>query len=471
MASTYSSRLRIELIGTGEQSGTWGDTTNTNLGTLIDEAIAGVAAITMSDADYTLTVADGATDQSRKAVLIMSGTLSQARNVICPTSQKVYIIKNSTTGGFAITLKTSSGTGVSVSNGATVLAYCDGTNVELAADIADTTDPTFTGNISLDGAVVVNESGADKDFRVEGDGDANLIFADASTDRVGIGTNAPTEKLTVLGNAALTGTVTVTGDSSLNGAVVINEGGADKDTRIEGDTDTNLVFVDASTDQVGIGTNTPGSKLDVKGTLRLSGSTSGYVGFSPASAAGSTTYILPSSDGTSGQALVTNGSGTLSWASPGISTSSPNTFTARQTFQGSSSVLALALDNAAELATVSATAATGTINFDVTTQSVLYYTTNASGNFTLNFRGSSGTSLNTAMNTGDSVTVAFLCTNGGTAYYNSAVQVDGNAVTPEWQGGEAPTVGNASSVDVYVYTIVKTASATFTVFAAQTQFA
>lgn len=459
MASTYSSRLRIELIGTGEQSGIWGDTTNTNLGTLIDEAIAGVAAITMSDANYTLTVADGATDQSRKAVLVMAGTLTAARNVICPSSQKVYVVKNSTTGGFAITIKTSAGTGVSVANGTTALVYCDGTNVELAANVFNTANPTLTGNISLDGAVVVNDSGADRDFRVEGDTDANLIFADASTDRVGIGTNTPSVKLDV------------SGDSSLNGAVVINEAGADKDFRVEGDTDANLITADASADAVGIGTATPGSKLDVKGTLRLSGSSSGYVGLAPASAAGSTTYTLPSADGSNGQALVTNGSGTLSWAAAGISASSANTFTARQTFQGSTSVLAMAFDNAAELATVSATAATGTINYDVTTQSVLYYTTNASGNFTLNFRASSGTTLNTAMNTGDSVTVAFLNTNGGTAYYNSAVQVDGSSVTPKWQGGTAPTSGNASSIDVYVYTIVKTASATFTVAASQTRFA
>jgi hypothetical protein len=141
------------------------------------------------------------------------------------------------------------------------------------------------------------------------------------------------------------------------------------------------------------------------------------------------------------------------------------------TFTGSSSSLAMATDNVAELATVSATAATGTINFDVTTQSVLFYTTNASGNFTINFRASSGTSLNTVMSTNDSVTVAFLNTNGGTAYYNSAVQIDGSSVTPKWQGGTAPTSGNASSVDIYVYTIVKTALATFTVYASQTRFA
>jgi hypothetical protein len=127
--------------------------------------------------------------------------------------------------------------------------------------------------------------------------------------------------------------------------------------------------------------------------------------------------------------------------------------------------------NILEPATVSATAATGTIAYDALTQSVLYYTSNASANWTVNFRGSSGTSLNTLMTTGQVITVAFLVTQGATAYYNSAVQVDGSSVTPKWQGGTAPAAGNASSVDVYTYTIVKTGSAAFTVFASQTKFA
>jgi hypothetical protein len=152
-------------------------------------------------------------------------------------------------------------------------------------------------------------------------------------------------------------------------------------------------------------------------------------------------------------------------------TAAANTFTAKQTFTGSTSVIASAFTNIVEPATVSATAATGTINFDVTTQSVLYYTSNASANWAVNFRASSGTSLNTAMATGDVITVAFLVTQGATAYYNSAVTVDGSSVTPKWQGGTAPTAGNASSIDAYTYTIVKTASATFTVFASQTKFA
>jgi len=147
------------------------------------------------------------------------------------------------------------------------------------------------------------------------------------------------------------------------------------------------------------------------------------------------------------------------------------TFTGTKTFSGTSSATAIVLNDAAEVATVSATAATGTINYDITTQSVLYYTSNASANWTVNFRASSGTSLNTLMSTGQSMTVAFLVTQGSTAYYNSAVQVDGttSGVTTRWLGG-APTAGNASGIDSYRYLIIKTGSATFTVLASNTQF-
>jgi hypothetical protein len=151
-------------------------------------------------------------------------------------------------------------------------------------------------------------------------------------------------------------------------------------------------------------------------------------------------------------------------------TNTAQTFTALQTFVGTSSNADAKFSNILEVATVSATAATGTINFDVTTQSVLYYTTNASGNFTINFRGSSGTTLNTIMAVGESISATFLNTNGVTAYYNSALQVDGSSVTPKWQGGTAPTVGNASSIDTYTYVIIKTGSAAFTVLASQTKF-
>ena len=139
-------------------------------------------------------------------------------------------------------------------------------------------------------------------------------------------------------------------------------------------------------------------------------------------------------------------------------------------YAGTVNAPVLNLTNTGEVATVSATAATGTINYDVITQSVLFYTTNASANWTLNIRGNSTTSLNTFMATGQSISIAFLVTQGASAFYNSAVTIDTVSVTPQWQGGTAPTSGNASVVDIYTYTIVKTASATYNVFASQTQF-
>jgi hypothetical protein len=125
-----------------------------------------------------------------------------------------------------------------------------------------------------------------------------------------------------------------------------------------------------------------------------------------------------------------------------------------------------------ETATTAAVAATGTINFDVNTQSVLFFTSNASANWTINIRGDSFMRLDTEMAVGQSITIAHLVTQGSTAYYNSAVQVDGTTtgVTTRWQGGTAPAAGNVSGVDVYSYTIIKTGNATFSVFAAQVQF-
>lgn len=186
-------------------------------------------------------------------------------------------------------------------------------------------------------------------------------------------------------------------------------------------------------------------------------------------AAGTTsgTALVSSGDTTGTLVLQTNGTTTALT----LGTDQSATFAGKAIMVGTTSTAGLKISDTLEACTISATAATGTINFDVTTQSVLYYTTNASANWTVNFRASSGTSLNTLMATGESLTVAFLVTQGSTAYYNSAVQVDGSSVTPKWQGGAAPTAGNASGVDVYAYTIVKTGSAAFTVFASQTRFA
>lgn len=185
-----------------------------------------------------------------------------------------------------------------------------------------------------------------------------------------------------------------------------------------------------------------------------------------ASGAGTTTL---QSANTSSSNTVTLPDATDTLVVPSLAT----TFTGTQTFNGTSSTLAMVLSDAAETTTISATAATGTVAYDVTTQSVLFYTTNASANWVVNLRGSSGTSMNTLLATGQSITVAFLVTQGGTAYYNTSVQVDGTTtgVTTRWQGGTAPTSGNASGVDVYTYTVIKTGSATYSVFASQSRFA
>ena len=127
--------------------------------------------------------------------------------------------------------------------------------------------------------------------------------------------------------------------------------------------------------------------------------------------------------------------------------------------------------NIAEPANVVGSAPSSTTNFYVNSGAVQLYTTNAANNWTVNFAFSSGTSLNTAMSVGDSISCTLLATQGTTAYYNSAVTIDGTSVTPKWQGGTAPTKGNVSGIDSYTYVIVKTASATYTVLATQTQFA
>lgn len=134
-----------------------------------------------------------------------------------------------------------------------------------------------------------------------------------------------------------------------------------------------------------------------------------------------------------------------------------------------------ALSSAAESVLIDTTTAIGTapnaiINYYVANQSVVLFTTNAGANWTVNFAGSTATPLNGFLNVGQAVTVALITTQGATPYYNNAITIDGTAITPKYQGGLAWTSGNASSNDLYVYTIIKTGNAAYRVFAAQTQF-
>ena len=129
--STYSSTLRIELIGAGEQDGVWGDTTNSNLGTIIEAAITNVADITFANTTYTLTANLGLPDEARNAVLNLIGTNSAPQDLIAPAVEKTYIIKNTT--GATVTIKTSGGSGVAIATGTTRIVWCDGTTFFTAA--------------------------------------------------------------------------------------------------------------------------------------------------------------------------------------------------------------------------------------------------------------------------------------------------------------------------------------------------
>jgi len=360
--STYSN-LSVELIGTGEQDGTWGTTTNTNLGTAMEEAIVGTVdqAVIAGDTTLTWSTTSNATQVARHLRLNLTGSGGSTGNLIIPTAaaggantfQKNYIINNAST--TAITVKTASGTGVLVPAGKSACVYADGTNVDYAIDY-------------------------------------------------------------------LSGTI-LSSDVDINGG---------------------------SIDGTAIGAATPstGSFTTLAASSTVSGS-----GFS--------TYLAspPAIGGTSAAA----GSFTTLSASSTVSGSGFSNYAQVNNYS--------TFVNGLEKVTISATAATGTINYDTDTQSVLYYTSAAVGDWTINFRDSSGATLDSKMATGEAITLVHLVTLTGAEYRNTTVQVDGSSITPEWQGGSAPTEGNANSIDSYTYTIIKTGSAAFTILAALTQFA
>jgi len=380
MSSTYSSSLRIELIGSGDQAGAWGATTDSNLAYVLDTAIAGYQAVTVSSTSQALTYVNGpsssaALNQSVYAMLKFNSA-GAASSIYAPPVSKQYIIWNNS--GYTLTIynstvignTTAAGTGIAIANGDKVTVWSDGTN------FYDTKSSGVTGTVAI-------TSGG------TGQTTANAAF----------NALAPSQ-------------------TSANGKYLKSDG------------------TNTSWDQIDISTG------DITGTLPVANGGTGVT-----TSTGSGNNVLSTSP---------------TIASPTIT--SPSITTPTITTYGNIKALF-------ETATVTGAAPSSTTNFDVVTQAVQYYTTNASTNFTLNIRGDGTTSLNSILSTGQSVTIALMVTNGTTAYYPTAYQIDGNSVTPKWQTGFAPTAGNASSIDVYTLAIVKTASNTYTVLAAQTKYA
>jgi hypothetical protein len=154
MASTFSPTLRLELIGDGDQSGIWGQTTNNNLGGLLEQAITGVITIAMVDANYTLASFNGVVDEARNQVLVLTGALSAQRNLIAPLVEKTYTIRNTTTGGFGVQIIGSSGTGVIIPNGTTASVFCDGTNF-FPATTGSLGNQVINGNLAVTGTTTL----------------------------------------------------------------------------------------------------------------------------------------------------------------------------------------------------------------------------------------------------------------------------------------------------------------------------
>jgi len=283
----------------------------------------------------------------------------------------------------------------------------------------------------------------------------------------------------ISGNAAnVTGIVAVanggSGTTTAQGAINTFAGAVTSGSYLRGNGTNVVMSAIQAADVPTLNQNTTGTASNVTGTVAVANGGTGLT-TTPANGAldigngtGFTRTTLTAGSGIS----VTNASGSITIANtqtPGASLSTANTWTATQTFNGSSSTFGTTLLDSNETVNVVAAAPSSTTNFYVQSGSVQYYTTNAANNWTLNIAFSSGTSMNTALATGQSVTFTLVTTQGSTAYYNNAVTIDGTSVTPKWIGG-APTAGNASGLDVYRFAVVKTASATYTVLASLTQY-
>lgn len=489
MTVNRTTLLDLPIITTGTESGLWGDYTNNGLTQYLDIAIAGVTSLTSANftaGALTIETTEGTNSATnivatsaqyatiRVSSLAVNSTITVGNTGTNPGRSYRLINDDST---YTLTFKATGQTGITLQPGQSAVVAFNGTDYALVGTIGPTV-PVNRGGTGLTSGT----SGGVLAFTATGTlASSTALAANAIVIGGGAGA-APTTTTTGTGVITAIGANT----NSASGIPVLNASGllaiAQGGTNSSGTATAGGVGYGTGTAYAFTSAGTAGQVLQSNGASApswVNASTGTVTAVSVASANGfagtSSGGATPALTLTTSISGVLKGNGTaISAATAGtdyVAPATATTFTALQTFSGSSSVAASKLSNAKEVCTISATAATGTINYDITTQSVLYYTSNASANWTVNFRGSSGTTLNTIMSTGESMTVAFLVTQGSTAYYNNAVQVDGASVTPKYQGGTAWSSGNTSSIDAYVYTIVKTGSGTFTVFASQTKFA
>ena len=260
MASTYTSTLNLELQASGENSGTWGTITNNNL-TKLESAVKGYVSVAIASTSDSLSATDGTTaDETSNAIIKLTGTLTGNTTMQCEAAENWYIVDNAATmGTYTLGFKPAGGTATNLVASSKHILYTDGSTMfdvlEDAGNIKANGTLTVSGNTSLDGGTFVfNESSADVDFRIEGNGDANLLFTDAGNDRVGIKTASPSTELHVVGGVKATGNIDFDG-----GSFTFNDSHAAVDFRIETDTLTHAVFVDGSADKIGFGTSSPTS--------------------------------------------------------------------------------------------------------------------------------------------------------------------------------------------------------------------
>jgi hypothetical protein len=262
MASTYSSALNLELITTGEKSGTWGSVTNNNL-QKIESAIKGYVSVAIASTSDSLTATDGSTtDEQSNAIIKLTGTLTGNTTMSCEAVESWYIVDNAASmSTYTLGFKPAGGTATDLVAASKHLLYTDGSTMfdvlNDAGNITANGTLTVAGATSLNGgAFIFNDSSADLNFTIESNGDDTNFFSDGGEDRIGIGTGTPSTKLDVVGGFKASGAVDLDG-----GAFTWNQTGASLDFRCETNNLDDAFFIDGSADKVAFGCQDPADAM------------------------------------------------------------------------------------------------------------------------------------------------------------------------------------------------------------------